>query len=100
MVAIANISHFVAPSGKLLVIARGREASDPTGEIPYLLTKSELQQLEHHGLRCSSFEDYLDNETPPVRRFRALYLNSDAILRVKGWLNKSLTPTSQTLSPE
>jgi SAM-dependent methyltransferase len=72
-VAIEKISRFVAPSGELLVIARGREATDPPGAMPYPLTKPDLEQFEKYGLRCSSFEDYWDNETPPVRRFRVLY---------------------------
>lgn len=74
-IAIEKISRFVAPSGELLVIARGREATDPPGAMPYPLTKLELEQFEEYSLRCSSFEDFLDNETPPVRRFRALYQN-------------------------
>jgi SAM-dependent methyltransferase len=72
-VAIEKISRFVAPSGELLVIARGREATDPPGAMPYPLTKTDLEQFEKYGLRCSSFEDYWNNETPPVRRFRVLY---------------------------
>lgn len=75
VVAIEKISRFVAPLGELLVIARGREATDSLGAMPYLLTKLELDQFEAYGLSCSSFEDYLDGETLSVRRFRALYLN-------------------------
>jgi SAM-dependent methyltransferase len=72
-VAISKISSFVAPSGQLLVIARGREESDPPGEMPYPLTKRELEQFESLGLSSQLFEDYLDSEIPPVRRFRVLY---------------------------
>ncbi|AFZ03191.1 class I SAM-dependent methyltransferase [Calothrix sp. PCC 6303] len=71
--AILKISSFVAPSGQLLVIARGREKSDPPGKMPYPLTKSDLEQFERLGLSRQLFEDYLDSETPPVRRFRVLY---------------------------
>ncbi|NJK27666.1 MAG: hypothetical protein HC925_02740 [Coleofasciculaceae cyanobacterium SM2_3_26] len=73
LIAIAKISNFVAPSGKLLVIARGREESDPSGEIPYPLTQRELEQFKLAGLHQQSFERYLDSELPPVQRFRALY---------------------------
>jgi SAM-dependent methyltransferase len=73
VVAISNISNFVAPSGQLLVIARGREESDSPGEMPYPLTKRELEQFESLGLRRQGFEDYFDTESPPVRRFRVLY---------------------------
>ena len=48
-VAIAKISSFIAPSGQLLVIARGREESDIVGNMPYPLTKSDLEQFEHLG---------------------------------------------------
>jgi SAM-dependent methyltransferase len=72
-VAISKISSFVASSGQLLVIARGREETDPTGEMPYPLTQTELEQFETLGLIKQSFEDYFDRENPPVRRFRVLY---------------------------
>lgn len=75
--AISKISSFIAPSGQLLVIARGREESDTPGNMPYPLTKSDLEQFKRLGLSCRLFEDYLDSETPPVRRFRALYTLSD-----------------------
>ena len=71
--AISNIAKFIAPSGQLLVIARGREELDPLGNMPYPLTKLELKQFENAGLRREKFEDYFDAETPPVRRFRVLY---------------------------
>ncbi|KAI9134146.1 bifunctional 2-polyprenyl-6-hydroxyphenol methylase/3-demethylubiquinol 3-O-methyltransferase UbiG [Acaryochloris sp. CCMEE 5410] len=71
--AISNISRLIAPLGQLLVIARGREETDPPGRMPYPLTRKELASFEALGLSNQSFEDYLDNESPPVRRFRALY---------------------------
>jgi SAM-dependent methyltransferase len=78
VVAISNISNFVAPSGQLLVIARGREESDSAGEMPYPLTRRELEQFDRLGLRSQGFEDYFDTESPPVRRFRVLYTASNA----------------------
>lgn len=72
-VAISNISRLIASLGQLLVIARGREETDPPGKMPYPLTRRELALFEALGLSNQSFEDYLDNESPPVRRFRALY---------------------------
>jgi 2-polyprenyl-3-methyl-5-hydroxy-6-metoxy-1,4-benzoquinol methylase len=75
--AISKISSFVAPSGQVLVIARGREESDDSGKMPYPLTKSDLEQFEHLGLISQLFEDYYDSETPPIRRFRVLYTLSD-----------------------
>ncbi len=73
VLAISNMTKFVAPSGQLLIIARGREELDPLGNMPYPLTQLELKQFENAELRREKFEDYFDTETPPVRRFRALY---------------------------
>jgi hypothetical protein len=67
------IASFVAPGGTLLVIARGRELGDCEGKMPWLLTKDELSLFKTGGLKEVSFEDYMDNENPPVRRFRATY---------------------------
>jgi ubiquinone/menaquinone biosynthesis C-methylase UbiE len=71
--AIARVAGFVRPGGSLLVIARGRESSEPEGQMPWPLIRSELDAFTRFGLREVSFEDYLDREAPPVRRFRAAY---------------------------
>jgi hypothetical protein len=68
--AIRCIASFVAPGGTLLVIARGREQTEPEGKMPWPLTKEELLLFELHGLKHTSFDDYMDSEEPPVRRFR------------------------------
>jgi SAM-dependent methyltransferase len=57
----------------LLVIARGRGVADDPGTMPWPLVADELAPLEHLGLRLEAFEDFLDDEEPPVRRFRARY---------------------------
>jgi hypothetical protein len=71
--AIRCIASFLSPGGTLLVIARGREPGDAEGKMPWPLTKQELALFRNHGLTQVSFEDYMDNEAPPVRRFRATY---------------------------
>jgi SAM-dependent methyltransferase len=71
--AISCIASFVAPGGTLLVIARGREPDDPEGKMPWPLTKDDLSLFETRGLKKVIFDDYMDNEDPPVRRFRATY---------------------------
>ncbi|MEB3310049.1 MAG: class I SAM-dependent methyltransferase, partial [Snowella sp.] len=72
--AIAIISQFLAPSGQLLLITRGRDESEPsTSTPPFALTQSELKQFEDVGLRLLSFEDFLDNNNPPGRKFRMVY---------------------------
>jgi SAM-dependent methyltransferase len=71
--AVRCIASFVAPGGLLLVIARGREWNEAEGKMPWPLRKEELSLFETNGLTKVSFEDYMDNENPPVRRFRAAY---------------------------
>src|SRR6266481_9072041 len=74
--AIENIAGFLRPGGLLLLIARGREPSDPEGQIPWPLTRAELSAFTMADLEELSFEDFLeleDTADPPVRRFRVLY---------------------------
>jgi len=71
--AIERIASFVAPHGSVLAIARGREETDGLGEMPWPLTKAEFGLFEAAGLSCESWEDFMDAEIPPVRRFRACY---------------------------
>lgn len=69
--ALPIIADFVGPSGTLLVICRGRDPEEPEGELPWPLPKDTLLQFEDNGLDLVHFEDYYDDESPPVRRFRA-----------------------------
>jgi Methyltransferase domain len=71
--AMDRAAGFVTEGGKLLVIARARDENDPLGEMPWPLTRRELNHFTEIGLRELSFEDFQDSEEPPVRRFRALY---------------------------
>jgi SAM-dependent methyltransferase len=74
--AIENIAEFLCPGGLLLFIARGREPSDPEGQMPWPLTRAELSAFTAAGLEELSFEDLLEIEEPgepAVRRFRVLY---------------------------
>jgi SAM-dependent methyltransferase len=71
--AVRCIASFVAPGGTLLVVTRGKELSEPEGKMPWPLTKEELSVFKTGGLKEASFEDYMDGEDPPVRRFRATY---------------------------
>ena len=72
-VAAAQLASCVASGGTLLAVARAREAHETTGEMPWPLTRSELESLFSPPLALVSLEDYLDDETPRVRRFRATY---------------------------
>ena len=71
--AMEQLAGFVKRGGALLVICRGREQTDPPGQMPWPLLRSEVEGFARLGLRQISFEDFLDEETPPVRRFRALF---------------------------
>jgi SAM-dependent methyltransferase len=71
--AMRAIASLVAPGGSLLVIARGRNPEEPEGEFPWPLTRRALDVFEGAGLLEVAFEDYMDREVPPVRRFRVEY---------------------------
>jgi SAM-dependent methyltransferase len=76
--AIEKIAEFVAPGGRLLVIARGRAEGEPEGEgPPWPLTRAELDGFRRAGLEEESFEDYTEPEPPWVRRFRAVYRRAE-----------------------
>ena len=71
--AIELIARYTATGGTLLVICRGREPRDDPGQMPWPVMRNELKLFEQQGLQEVSFEDFLDDENPPVRRFRAVY---------------------------
>lgn len=71
--AARRLASFLVPGGRLLAIARAREDGEDLGEIPWPLSRRELSLLLECGLEEALFEDYVDGEEPPVRRFRALY---------------------------
>jgi hypothetical protein len=71
--ALRQIAEFVNGAGRLLVVTRGRGSGDAAGAMPWPLTRGELDELVGGGLTEVRFEDYLDAEDPPVRRFRVEY---------------------------
>ena len=72
--AMSSLASFLRSDGELLVICRGRSPEDPAGEMPWPLTRPGLARVaDAAGLREHGFDDYLDAESPPVRRFRAVY---------------------------
>ena len=70
---VAALRQTVAPGGMLLVVARGREPSEAEGHMPWPLTRQEVEAAAGNDLRLTSFEDFIDREEPPVRRFRAVF---------------------------
>lgn len=71
--ALVPLRDRVRPGGQLWIIARGREAQEPEGQLPWPLLRSELEPLVDLGLSELSFENYFDDEEPPQRRFVARY---------------------------
>ncbi|MDQ1484946.1 MAG: hypothetical protein QOJ62_639 [Actinomycetota bacterium] len=71
--AISGIASLVAPGGTLLVVARARDASEPEGSLPWPLTRAEIDSFTAYGLRVEDIEDFMDDEQPSVRRWRATF---------------------------
>ena len=71
----SGVIRALAPltGGTLLVIARGRDETDDEGAMPWPLVAGELRPLEGLGLELVAFDDYVDDEDPPTRRFRVTY---------------------------
>jgi len=72
--AVTAVVGLLAPRGRLLVVTRGRDESEPADGPPWPLTRAALRAFIEEGLAEVGFQDDLDGrEDPPVRRFRALY---------------------------
>lgn len=70
---VRPLASLLKPGGTLLIVTRGRNADEPVAELPWPLAKSELTPLLTAGLHEVRWEDYLDREAPPKRRFRIEY---------------------------
>ena len=70
--AAASLRRALAPGGRLLVVARGRDLADPPGEMPWPLTRGEVIAVGE-GLELLTLDDLFDDEDPPVRRLRAVF---------------------------
>lgn len=57
-------------SNELVIICRGRDESDPPGQLPWPLTPADIRHLEQRGLSIVQFEDFDDPFDPGKRRFR------------------------------
>jgi SAM-dependent methyltransferase len=68
--AAAGIASTLAPGGCALVISRGREESEPAGEMPWPLSRAELLGIFAPHLGLVELADFYDDEQPPVRRLR------------------------------
>ena len=71
--ALDGVASLVGPGGTLLVVCNGRDPDGDRGRLPWPLTRAELGRFGEHGLVEQRFEDYIDDEDPPRRRFRVEY---------------------------
>ena len=71
--AIPHIARLVAAGGTLLLITRARNEHDDPGNLPWPLTRQEVDVFQSYDLSEKFFEDFVDNGDPPVRRFRIEY---------------------------
>lgn len=71
--AARAIASCVAAKGTLVVIARIREEEEPEGQMPWPLTRREVEAVAGPGFVLEQLEDFVDDETPPVRRIRATF---------------------------
>ena len=70
--AFARLARLVAPGGRLLVIGGARDQHEDPGELPWPLTRAEIESFHEYGLVKQSIVDFLDDEgRGPVRRWRA-----------------------------
>lgn len=70
---MAAMASTLAPGGHLLAISRARELTDPPGELPWPLTRPELEQFAQLGLTQSEFADITTADDPPTRHWRARF---------------------------
>ena len=78
--AIKVISSFVSTGGDLLIITRARDVHEKEGKMPWPLMQSEVMTFEKFGMKCMNFEDYTDNENPPIRRFRVHFQKNSNLI--------------------
>lgn len=71
--AIGAIARFVAPGGRLLVIARKR--ANATEGPPWPLARDDVMGFTRHGLAVETIEDVLDDGMP---HWRALFTRREA----------------------
>lgn len=78
---IAALRAAVAPGGALIVVARAREPEDPPGALPWPLTRAEIEGVADPSasdLALQSVDDVVDDESPPVRRWVAVFRRPSA----------------------
>ncbi|HMO79231.1 MAG TPA: class I SAM-dependent methyltransferase [Pyrinomonadaceae bacterium] len=70
---IDAIASFVAPSGELVVVTRGREDDEEPEELPWPMSRRELSRFEIHGFEQTYFEVMPGDDETPQNRFVVVY---------------------------
>ena len=68
---VSVLPQLLRPGGAIVVVCRGRQPSDPLGQFPWPLIRSEVEGIAYEDVELVSFEDFMDDEDPPQRRFLA-----------------------------
>lgn len=64
---IDSIASFVGPGGELLVVTRGRADDQEPDELPWPLSRLDLQRFTEHGMKEDSFVEMEGEEDEPPR---------------------------------
>ncbi len=70
---IDAIASFVAPSGELVVVTRGREDDEEPEDLPWPMSRRELSRFESLGLKQAYFEVMPGDDETPQDRFVTAY---------------------------
>jgi SAM-dependent methyltransferase len=76
--AMEQVAKLPAPGGTLLVICRGKDEGEECAVWPAPMERRDLDRFKELGLVEENFEDFFDQEVPPVRRFRVTYRKPQA----------------------
>jgi hypothetical protein len=71
--AFARTAELVVPGGRLLVIARARDDDEDPGQMPWPLTRGEVESFRDHGLTMESIVEVYDDGPHRARRWLAWF---------------------------
>jgi SAM-dependent methyltransferase len=71
-----SIGRMIAAGGTLLVVARSRGTGDPEGQMPWPLTRAELDEFIVPGVRLAHLTELVEPGDPPVPRFVAEFVRA------------------------
>lgn len=71
------IAAFVAPSGELVVVTRGRDDDAEPDELPWPMSRRELARFEENGLKQIGFVEMAAEEEDEPPRFIVVYARDE-----------------------